>query len=64
MNLDRVVDLVYELLDECDISLWEDINYCDLAFIWVELVQRYSGDENAIKEGLAQYLKGENHAEN
>lgn len=55
----RVVDLVYEILDEYDIKTWEDINYCALAFKWVELVQRYSGDEKAIKEELSRYLKGE-----
>lgn len=55
----RVVNLVYDVLNEYDIETWEYIDHCDLAFRWVELVQQYSGDEEAIKEGLSRYLKGE-----
>lgn len=59
---ERVVDLVYEVLNEYDIEQWEYIDHCELAFVWVELVQRYSGDDKAIKEGLLRFLKGESDA--
>ena len=37
----RVTELVYALLDECDINLWKDIDYIDLADKWVKLVKKY-----------------------
>lgn len=38
MNEERVLNLVYKLLDEYDRSIWEDIRYIDLADKWLYIV--------------------------
>lgn len=39
---ERVFKLIYELLDEYDIEVWEDIQYIDLANFWVEMIKETS----------------------
>ena len=55
----RVTELVYALLDECDINLWKDIDYIDLADKWVKLVKKYWYDDDKLKLELQKYLLGE-----
>lgn len=38
MNEERVLELIYPLLDEYDRSIWEDIRYIDLANAWLKIV--------------------------
>lgn len=38
MDEERVLNLIYSLLDEYDRSLWENIRYIDLADKWLEIV--------------------------
>ena len=67
MNKERVFKLVYDLLDEYDIEIWEDIQYIDLANFWVEMIRETSKKSNdlikleKIREDLLyEYLfKGE-----
>lgn len=58
-NIDRIVDLIYDTLNEFDISDLDCIDYNELADIWINLVHKHSGDETSIKEGLKKFLKGE-----
>lgn len=39
---ERVFKLIYELLNEYDIEVWEDIQYIDLANFWVEMIKETS----------------------
>ena len=39
---ERVLKLIYELLNEYDIKVWEDIQYIDLANFWVEMIKETS----------------------
>ena len=55
----RVTELVYALLDECDINLWKDIDYIDLADKWVKLVKKYWYDDDKLKLELQKNLLGE-----
>ena len=75
MNEDRVLNLIYDLLDEYDRSIWEDIDYVDLADAWIkivdgsykELAKKYTDEfdidieelENLRKKMLLDYLKGD-----
>lgn len=65
-QLDRITDLVYDLLNEYDINFWIGTReYISLADHWCDLVQKYWSDEKLLKEKLKEYLKGENtNAEN
>lgn len=42
MNEERILRLVYDLLDEYDIEIWEDIDYIDLADFWVKMIKETS----------------------
>ena len=39
---ERIFRLVYDLLDEYDIEVWEDISYIDLANFWVTMIKETS----------------------
>lgn len=54
--MDRVVDLVYDLLNEYDIEVWRDIEYIELAEKWVEIRDRGMYNENDLKAGLKAFL--------
>ena len=53
---DRIVKLIYDLLNEYDIGLWRDIEYIDLAEWWVETIDSGVLEENAIKKRLKEFL--------
>jgi len=39
---ERIFKLIYELLDEYDIEVWEDIQYIELADFWVKMIKETS----------------------
>ena len=60
---DRIFQLVWDLLNEYDIEVWEDIQYIDLANFWVEMIKETSKKyddleevENIRKDLLYEYL--------
>ena len=55
-HIDNIVDMVFDLLNELDINVWEDIRYIDLADIWCKLVKDYAPDDNLIKQKLKEIL--------
>ena len=75
MNEDRVLKLVYDLLDQYDRSIWEDIQYIDLANAWINILNHsyetlakevgskddvsISDLEDLRKNMLLDYLKGD-----
>lgn len=80
MNEERVLNLVYDLLDEYDREYWENINYIDLADAWIhilnhsyDILAKEAGSRSAVKISdledlrrnmLLDYLKGENYDNN
>ena len=58
MDTNRIVDLIFELLDEIDINDLEEISYIDLANFWCEQIRNNVSGEEELKEALKQYLKG------
>lgn len=59
-QLDRITDLVYDLLNEYDINFWiETREYVSLSDYWCDLIQNYWYDEKLLKEKLKEFLKGE-----
>ena len=38
----RIFNLIYDLLNEYDIEVWEDIQYIDLADFWVKMIKETS----------------------
>lgn len=58
--MDRIVNLVYDILNEYDIGLLENITYIDLAEFWVNTIHSGILDEDTIKKRLKQFLRGEN----
>ena len=57
--LDRITDLVYEVLDEFDINDIFDLSYHDLINKWIELVHEYWNDRDTLKLKLKEFLKGD-----
>lgn len=39
---ERIFKLIYELLNEYDIEVWEDIQYIELADFWVKMIKETS----------------------
>lgn len=61
--IEFVVDkIIFPLLNEYDIKLWEDIDYIELAEKWVEFVNARKGENddiaNDLKNWIAEQLKG------
>ena len=56
--LDRIVDLVFELLDEMDIEDLEEMPYIGLANFWCEQIRNDVTGEEELKKALKEYLKG------
>lgn len=58
---DKCVDLVYDLLKEYDMGVWEDIEYIKLADFWVRTIRLSSyadlEKEWPIKERLRNFLR-------
>lgn len=55
--IENVVDeVIFPLLDEYDISVWEDIDYIPLADEFQSLVKKYEGDDDAIKKDLVAWI--------
>lgn len=75
MNEERVLNLIYDLLDEYDREIWEDIDYIDLADAWIHILNHsyktlakeagskhdvsISDLEDLRKNMLLDYLKGD-----
>lgn len=66
LNIDRITNLIFDLLNEYDIGLWEDIDYVELADKWCELVdticahnQDLPNRDNLLKAELKKYLIGD-----
>lgn len=53
----RVVDLIFELLDEIDINDLEEMPYIGLANFWCEQIHNNVTGEKELKEALKRYLK-------
>lgn len=60
---ERIFRLIYELLDEYDLEVWEDIDYIELADFWVKMIKETSKRfddleelENLRKNLLYEYL--------
>lgn len=51
-----VKDLIFPMLDEYDIQVWERIDYIDLPKKWVELIGRNETDEET-KNELCNWIK-------
>lgn len=58
LDLDRVVDLIFELLDEMDIEDLEEMSYIGLANFWCEQIRNDVTGEKELKKALKEYLKG------
>lgn len=56
-DLDYAVDLIYQLLNEYDIGLWRDIEYIELADLWVSLIDNGVIEEKEIKTRIMEYIK-------
>lgn len=61
--IEFVVDkIIFPLLNEYDIRLWEDIDYIELAEKWVEFVSARKGKNdyiaNDLKNWIAERMKG------
>ena len=54
--LDYAVDLIYQLLNEYDIGLWRDIEYIELAELWVSLIENDVLEEKEIKTKIKEYI--------
>lgn len=48
--------IIFPLLDEYDIGLWEDIEYIDLADKWVEFKKKYKADDDSIIKELEKWI--------
>lgn len=62
-TIEFVVDkIIFPLLNEYDIRLWEDIDYIELAEKWVEFVNARKGENdditNDLKNWIAEQMKG------
>lgn len=58
---DRVTNLVFDLLNEYDIGLWEDIEYVPLAEAWCNRVTQIcdgTDKDDELKAALKEYLFG------
>ena len=58
LDLDRIVDLVFELLDEIDIADLEEMSYIGLVNFWCEQIQNDVTGEEELKKALKEYLMG------
>ena len=47
---DRILRLVYDLLNEYDIEMWENIDYIDLAYFWVKMIKETSKKYDSLVE--------------
>ena len=47
---DRILRLVYDLLNEYDIEMWEKIDYIDLAYFWVKMIKETSKKYDSLVE--------------
>lgn len=48
IDTERILDLIYDLLNECDIEIWKDIKYIELADFWTNMIERtYYEHQNA-----------------
>ena len=56
-DLDYAIDLIYQLLNEYDIGLWRDIEYIELADLWVSLIDNGVLEEKEIKARIMEYIK-------
>ena len=56
-DLDYAIDLIYQLLNEYDIGLWRDIEYIELADLWVSLIDNGVLEEKEIKVRIMEYIK-------
>lgn len=62
-TIEFVVDkIIFPLLNEYDIKLWEDIDYIELAEKWVEFVNERKGENddiaNDLKNWIAEQMEG------
>ncbi len=48
--------IIFPLLNEYDRSVWEDIEYIELADKWVELKKRYKADDDSIIKELEKWI--------
>ena len=55
-NLDYAIDLIYQLLNEYDIGLWRNIEYIELADLWVSLIDNGVLEEKEIKTKIREYI--------
>lgn len=58
-DINRVVDLIFELLDELDIEELEEMSYIGLANFWCEQIRNNVTGEEELKAALKQYLRGD-----
>lgn len=60
--VERVTKLVFDLLNEYDIGVWEDIEYVPLAEAWCNRVERIcdgTDKDDELKAALKEYLFGD-----
>lgn len=55
-DVDRTATLIYDLLNEYDIGLWRDIEYIDLAEMWVDAIDNKIYDEDKLKEKIKEFI--------
>ena len=55
---DRILRLVYDLLNEYDIEMWENIDYIDLAYFWVKMIKETSKKYDSLVEVEKISLEG------
>ena len=56
-DVDKVAELIFGLLNECDIGLWENITYIDLADMWVDLIKNKKiYDDELLKKEIKKYI--------
>lgn len=67
ININKVVDVIFDLLNEYDRGLWDDIRHVDIADVWCEAldseefneavkIDRLRHGDDILKQKLKEFL--------
>lgn len=60
VDIDKIVDAIFEIMNAYDRGVWEDIEYADLAEVWVDALNSdgFNADysDDILKNALKQFI--------